>query len=198
MTPTLKTPLIATTLAMGLLLAACQPQTTASNNRAVTPASVTPQTQTEPQEAPQGDLAERQAYYREALTPIGSRDTCAGPSVRIDITFDYNSDELTPAARRELDALKFVLQEPVFEATPFEINGHTDAPGDDSYNMELSRRRAQSVRQYLTSGTGMGRRLEACGYGEQFKKVDTEAASRQNRRVEISNLGCAFTAYPGC
>lgn len=200
MITSLKAPVIASTLAAALLLGACQPQTTANQPTGPSTPAATPDTTVAelPQDAPQGDMQQRAAFYREQLQPVGSRDTCAGPSVRIGIEFDYNSDQLTPAAQRELDALKFVLQEPVFSATPFEINGHTDAPGDDDYNLELSRRRAESVRRYLTSGTSMSSRLQACGYGEQFPKVKTDGANRSNRRVEISNLGCAFTAYPGC
>ena len=73
-----------------------------------------------------------------------------------------------------------------------EIQGHTDSVGSDRYNMDLSRRRANSVRAHLITKEGIdGKRLEAKGFGERQKLVDPEKTpedKERNRRVEFRIL----------
>jgi len=70
-----------------------------------------------------------------------------------------------------------------------QIQGHTDSVGSDRYNMKLSQRRANSVRQHLIEKEGIdGKRLEAKGFGERKKIVDPERTpedKERNRRVEF-------------
>ncbi len=76
------------------------------------------------------------------------------------------------------------------------IEGHTDSQGDDAFNLDLSQRRANSVRRYLVEQGITAERLEAVGYGET-KPVDTNktAAGRENnRRVEFTILETAEEA----
>ncbi|NND87991.1 MAG: OmpA family protein, partial [Flavobacteriaceae bacterium] len=70
----------------------------------------------------------------------------------------------------------------------FHIEGHTDSRGSDSYNLDLSKRRAASVREYLTSKGIPSSRLTSEGYGEArpIATNNTKAGRQQNRRVEIS------------
>jgi len=67
------------------------------------------------------------------------------------------------------------------------VEGHTDSQGEDAFNLDLSQRRANSVRTYLV-GKGVGEdRLEAVGYGEA-KPIASNANARgreKNRRVEF-------------
>jgi outer membrane protein OmpA-like peptidoglycan-associated protein len=66
--------------------------------------------------------------------------------------------------------------------------GHTDSQGTDSYNQDLSRRRAASVASYLESHGVSSARVEATGRGETepIATNDTEVGRAQNRRVEVA------------
>ena len=66
-----------------------------------------------------------------------------------------------------------------------EIQGHTDERGDDAYNLDLSDRRAHSVREYLIGKGVDEKRLTAQGYGETqpLDRNHNEAAWAKNRRV---------------
>jgi outer membrane protein OmpA-like peptidoglycan-associated protein len=71
----------------------------------------------------------------------------------------------------------------------FLIEGHTDAVGSDLYNLALSDRRAETVAQILSYYYGIpAENLVTQGYGEQFLKVPTTAANRDNRRVAFRNI----------
>ncbi len=68
------------------------------------------------------------------------------------------------------------------------IEGHTDAIGTDAYNMKLSQRRANSVREYLIKQGVSADRLEAVGYGKSrpIAPNNTAAGRAKNRRVEFN------------
>lgn len=77
----------------------------------------------------------------------------------------------------------------------FRIAGHTDASGPAAYNRNLSRRRAQAVRDYLVGRHGIDpARLDPVGYGEERLKDPFAPKSPVNRRVEIIALGKALPA----
>ena len=69
-----------------------------------------------------------------------------------------------------------------------EVDGHTDSVGSDDFNLDLSKRRASSVRDYLVDQGVASRHIVARGFGEsQPKSTNETAEGRQlNRRVEIS------------
>lgn len=107
------------------------------------------------------------------------------------IYFDYDKWELKPGMKAEVDKLVNILQaEPTLKV---EISAYTDARGKASYNMKLSRERAQSVVKYLEEKGIDAGRLQAKGYGES-KLVNgcsdgvpcTEREHLQNRRVEFT------------
>jgi OOP family OmpA-OmpF porin len=68
------------------------------------------------------------------------------------------------------------------------IEGHTDADGSDSYNKDLSQKRADSVKTYLVEAGVDEAILDAVGYGEEkpIADNDTEAGKEKNRRVEFN------------
>ncbi len=70
-----------------------------------------------------------------------------------------------------------------------EIGGHTDAFGAPEYNLDLSRRRAEAVRQYFLKH-GLANRFVAVGYGATRlrSKEQTQAALQRNRRIELRVL----------
>jgi len=71
----------------------------------------------------------------------------------------------------------------------FLIEGHTDAVGAEIYNLTLSGRRAETVARILSEGFGVPpENLVTEGYGEQFLKLETQAAEPQNRRVTVRNI----------
>ncbi|HLZ35921.1 MAG TPA: OmpA family protein [Nitrospira sp.] len=100
------------------------------------------------------------------------------------IEFDSNQSTLTPRGRAVLDQLIPLLQRA--PRTTIEIGGHTDGFGAPAYNMELSRRRAESVRDYLVK-RGLPHRFTAVGYGASKPRSTevTQNALRRNRRIEL-------------
>jgi len=67
------------------------------------------------------------------------------------------------------------------------IEGHTDSVGSDDYNLKLSQRRADAVRDYLTSNGTNPANVQAVGLGKDgpVASNDTATGRQQNRRVEM-------------
>lgn len=104
------------------------------------------------------------------------------------VTFIPGSTELTPDAKKVLDEAYDALAGQT--SLRVELGGHTDSMGDDAFNLSLSQRRADSVKQYLTGKGVAAARLEAKGYGEAQPIADnkTKAGRQENRRVELKIL----------
>jgi len=119
-----------------------------------------------------------------------SRTDAKPPSVDLDIRFAFDSDSLLPEARAQLDALGGALSSGVLAQYRFKIVGHTDAVGEEDYNLALSDRRARSVKSYLTGNYGIASgRLVEVGRGEQELKNRDDPLAPENRRVEVINIG---------
>jgi outer membrane protein OmpA-like peptidoglycan-associated protein len=104
-----------------------------------------------------------------------------------DVLFDTGKATLKPGAREKLSKLAGILSA-YPGAYRIEIEGHTDSVGSDESNLDLSRGRAESVRDYLVqSGVKSERVIATSGLGESNPVSGNEtAAGRQvNRRVEI-------------
>jgi outer membrane protein OmpA-like peptidoglycan-associated protein len=102
-----------------------------------------------------------------------------------DVLFDTGRAELNPGAARKLDQLAQFLNE--HKDRLIQIDGFTDSVGTDSYNLDLSQRRADAVRSALLSRGIEGSRIGTQGYGKAFPVAsNAEASGRQlNRRVEV-------------
>ncbi|WP_333660285.1 OmpA family protein [Chishuiella changwenlii] len=102
------------------------------------------------------------------------------------VTFDYNASSLTSTAKTNLDKLIEVFKE--YPDTNLLIVGHTDNKGSQSYNLPLSQKRAQSVKDYLVSKGVSSSRLTSQGKGleEPIADNNTDQGRAQNRRVEIA------------
>lgn len=112
------------------------------------------------------------------------------PRVRFQVEFAFNSAELSPKATQILDELGRALSSPDLSPFRFQLSGHTDATGRDDYNVDLSKRRAQAVRDYLVQKFSIsGARLDTIGLGSQMLLDPANPRSGVNRRVEITNLG---------
>jgi outer membrane protein OmpA-like peptidoglycan-associated protein len=99
------------------------------------------------------------------------------------VNFDFNSDQLTPTAKQNLDQFAKALQDPRLKGEKFEIDGHTDATGTENYNLGLSERRANAVVSYLASQGLNASELVAKGFGKSKPRV-ADPYSPENRRVE--------------
>ena len=102
------------------------------------------------------------------------------------ILFDFDSSDLRPAARRNLNELAESVRD--FDDTEIMVVGHTDAQGSESYNQRLSERRSNAAYRYLADQGVQPSRITALGRGEEepVASNDTDAGRQQNRRVEIA------------
>ena len=102
-----------------------------------------------------------------------------------DVLFDTGKAGLNPGASRNLDHLVQFLTE--HEDRRVEIDGYTDSVGTDSFNLDLSQHRADTVKAVLVSRGIDSSRIVSRGYGKEFEVAsNSEASGRQlNRRVEI-------------
>ncbi|AMJ63830.1 hypothetical protein AXW83_19870 [Bosea sp. PAMC 26642] len=113
-------------------------------------------------------------------------------SVDIDtVTFETASWDIAPGQVQRLSVLAQSIRQ-ALQASPnevFLVEGHTDAVGPDIDNLSLSDRRAQSVAEILTKDFGVPpENLTTQGYGEQYLKVATQEAARENRRVTLRRI----------
>ncbi len=104
------------------------------------------------------------------------------------IYFDLNKDTIKPKSMPVLDRAVDVLKE--FPSINIEISGHTDSTGTREYNLDLSNRRAGSVKKYLVDNGIEDARVKVRGAGPD-EPIDTNksAAGRaKNRRIEFEIL----------
>lgn len=111
------------------------------------------------------------------------------PSIDLEIYFDYNSAAISPRAVASLTTLGRALTDPQLRGSVFLVGGHTDARGGEEYNLGLSERRAQAVKDYLVQKFRItDDTLVVAGFGEEQLKNKAVPYAAQNRRVQISNL----------
>lgn len=101
------------------------------------------------------------------------------------ILFDAGSSELSASAQSSLKSLATSLQNN--PKVTVLITGHTDSLGTPGYNMELSVKRAESVKNYLAAAGISDKRMVTRGKGATENKADnsTREGREKNRRVEV-------------
>jgi len=102
-----------------------------------------------------------------------------------DVLFETGSSTLSPGAGRNMDRLvQFLTEHP---ERLVQIDGFTDSVGTDSFNQDLSQRRADAVRYQLVSRGISSTRIGVQGYGKAYPVAsNSESSGRQlNRRVEV-------------
>jgi peptidoglycan-associated lipoprotein len=106
------------------------------------------------------------------------------------IYYDYDDDKILPDAEQDLQNLYNLMQE--YPEMVIELSSHTDARGDDNYNVDLSQRRANNAKKWLVQKGVDSDRIVAKGYGEsQILNECTngvecsEEQHRKNRRTEF-------------
>jgi outer membrane protein OmpA-like peptidoglycan-associated protein len=115
-----------------------------------------------------------------------------------DALFGFDSASLTPAGRRSVDALLQQVRD-ASQVQTIQVAGYTDRIGNDAYNLDLSQRRADAVREALVQGGVPAAAIVAEGRGKARPLVQCEQGARQvviaclapNRRVEISGTARA-------
>jgi outer membrane protein OmpA-like peptidoglycan-associated protein len=125
---------------------------------------------------------------------VGAPDTrnkliTEGKYVTRGILFDINSDQIKPESYGVLKDFATVMKENA--DVKVKIVGHTDADGKDDDNLQLSKKRSESVKKFLHSEFGIEEsRMETDGKGESepIDKNDTPAGKANNRRVEFIKL----------
>jgi outer membrane protein OmpA-like peptidoglycan-associated protein len=117
------------------------------------------------------------------------------PKIDLDIQFDYNSAEISRTAMPAVEELGKALSNPALKGSTFLVAGHTDAVGSDAFNQDLSERRAETIKRYLTDKYGLaGADLITVGYGKTRLKDPSEPTAAVNRRVQVANLNTDKTA----
>lgn len=134
-------------------------------------------------------MDQQQAELRAQLQGTGVSVTRVGNNIILNmpsnITFATDQDSINAGFYPTLNSVVLVLKK--FNRTLIDVYGHTDSTGSDSYNLDLSQRRAQSVASYLTGQGVNPQRFAVQGFGESRPIADnsTDAGRAQNRRVEI-------------
>jgi len=130
-------------------------------------------------------------YYTTSATSVETMSEKKIAGIKIgNIYFDYDKFELKPQEKEDLNQLgKFLQANPKAFAA---LQGFCDNRGTPEYNLELSRRRAESVADYLTKNFKLDSgRVVPIWYGEAnpVASNDTAEGRAKNRRVEIAVSG---------
>jgi len=118
------------------------------------------------------------------------------PTADLEVFFALDSAEISPEATGLLDMLGEAMADQRLADQKFVIAGHTDASGPADYNIALSHRRAEAVRQYVIDKHGIDpANLIARGFGKSRLKNPAQPYAAENRRVQIINW-TSMTAEP--
>ena len=147
---------------------------------------------------PQPSKAEVRCLLEKQLGAIlKTRDTSRGVVVEVsDVLFEFNRYALTPAAREKLAKVAAILK--TYGCLRPRLFGYTDNIGGNAYNTQLSRKRADAVRDYLVSLGVPAAAVTSAGLGEDHPVASnaTAAGRQQNRRVEMLIPGDAIGVGP--
>ena len=137
-----------------------------------------------------GKQMDKQAQKIEEEIP-GAEVTRVGEGIDVvfdensGVYFDTNKHDINAKSKENLHKLVGILKE--YADTNIIVEGHTDSSGNDAYNLELSKKRANSVTNYLVSDGISRNRITTYYHGETLPKYDnaTEEGRAKNRRVEF-------------
>jgi outer membrane protein OmpA-like peptidoglycan-associated protein len=117
------------------------------------------------------------------------------PKIDLEINFDYNSADISAKSMTSVQALGRALTNPDLKGSTFIVAGHTDAAGGETYNQDLSERRADSIKKYLVDKFGIAAAdLVTVGYGKTKLKDPANPLADVNRRVQVANMENKATA----
>jgi outer membrane protein OmpA-like peptidoglycan-associated protein len=160
-----------------------------------------PQTQTDPvSAAAEGKFVQSLRNRPTRSLSLNEREEIAAivkdkPKIDLEINFDYNSAEISAKSLPSVQALGRALSNPDLKGSTFIVAGHTDAAGGETYNQDLSERRADSIKRYLVDKFGIaGPDLVTVGYGKTKLKDSANPLADANRRVQVVNMENKATA----
>jgi outer membrane protein OmpA-like peptidoglycan-associated protein len=163
--------------------------------------SLGPQTQTDPvAAAAEGRFVQTIRGRATRSLSVTEREEIATiakdkPNIDLEITFDYNSADISSKSLPSVQALGKALTNPDLKGSTFIVAGHTDAAGGEAYNQDLSERRADSIKRYLVDKFGIaGSDLVTVGYGKSKLKDPANPMAEANRRVQVVNMANKTTA----
>lgn len=111
------------------------------------------------------------------------------PKIDLEIQFDYNSADISKTSMSAVQELGKALSNSDLKGSTFVVAGHTDAIGSEGYNQDLSERRADTIKRYLSEKYGInGADLVTVGYGETKPKDANAPMDPTNRRVQVVNM----------
>jgi len=129
------------------------------------------------------------AQLQEALGQIAqTRLTAMGLVMTLDsksVRFDFDKSDIKPEYRDILNRIAGILM--TLKGYTINVYGYTDDVGTQTYNLQLSQRRAEAVRDFLVQAGISPTIMSAKGFGKSDPRVpgDSEQARAANRRVEI-------------
>ena len=163
--------------------------------------SMGPQTQTDPAAATEeGKFVQTIRGRATRSLSTAEREEIAAiaktkPNIDLEITFDYNSANISQKSMPSVQALGRALASPDLKGSTFIVAGHTDAAGGEAYNQDLSERRADSIERYLVEKYSIaGPDLVTVGYGKSKLKDPSQPLAEVNRRVQVVNTENKTTA----
>ena len=129
-------------------------------------------------------MDEQSGKYAETIYETGHELGNAN----LKVEFDFNSANIRKESHALLKELASALKDKALAKKQITIAGHTDTTGDDAYNMQLSVKRAQAVKNYLVAQHKVpSAKLKVLGFGETMPVIDNKSKNNRqlNRRVEI-------------
>ena len=135
----------------------------------------------------------RARLLQQLNTILATRDTARGLIANMsDVLFKTGSYELLAGARERLAKVSGIVM--AYPGLHLDIEGHTDSVGSDEYNLQLSQKRAQAVRDYLVQQGIPDGAIASRGLGKSTPVAtnDTAEGRQQNRRVELVLTGDAI------
>jgi outer membrane protein OmpA-like peptidoglycan-associated protein len=163
--------------------------------------SAGPQTQTDPAAAAvEGRFVQTLRNRPTRSLSVTEREEIATivkdkPKIDLEINFDYNSAYISAKSLPSVQALGRALSNPDLKGSTFVVAGHTDAVGGETYNQDLSERRADSIKRHLVEKFAIaGTDLVTVGYGKTKLKDAAHPTAELNRRVQVVNIENKATA----
>jgi len=138
-------------------------------------------------------ISARSEKIQAALKELGAKETDTEYLIELpgDILFDFDKWSIREDAEETLSKVGEIIRASQY---PVAISGHTDSKGAEAYNLELSKKRAEAVKQWLVNQAGIDpSRIETTGKGESEPVAanthpdgsDNPEGRQKNRRVEI-------------
>ena len=163
--------------------------------------SVGPQQQVDPATAAaESKLVQKVRGHSTRSLSVSEREEIAAivkdkPKIDLEINFDYNSADISTKSLPSVQALGRALTNNDLKGSTFVVAGHTDAAGGETYNQDLSERRADAIKRYLVDKYGInGTDLVTVGYGKSKLKDPSQPMAEVNRRVQVVNMENKATA----